>query len=120
MSRRKIIFNATSLKYRRQELRRRSTLAEKILWREVRDRKLGYKFIRQYSIEGYVMDFYCPEKRVGIELEGSIHNRPSTKTYDKYRKRYLEAYNIRLLRFNNVDVLSDIGNVLAQIDISLS
>lgn len=108
------------MKPRRQNLRARSTLAEKILWSRLSNNKLGYKFFRQYSVEGYVLDFYCPEKRLGIELEGKIHSRPQVKTYDEYRKKYLEAYDIKLLVIKNEEVLENIHNSLAKIAISLS
>jgi very-short-patch-repair endonuclease len=117
---RKFVFNVNGLKNRRQDLRSKSTLAEKVLWRNLRDKQLDFRFFRQYSVEGYVMDFYCPEKRVGIELEGQIHDLKQVDVYDRYRERHLETYNIKLLKFKNAEVLADIKKVLKQIAISLS
>jgi len=60
---------------RRRKLRGDSTESENILWSALRNNKLGVKFRRQYSVEGYVVDFYGPEKRLAIEIEGSIHDK---------------------------------------------
>ena len=108
------------MKLRRQKLRASSTLAERLMWTRLRNSQLGYKFFRQYSIEGYVIDFYCPKRRLGIELEGHIHDVVSVKAYDKYRKRYLEAYGIKLLIFTNEEIMANIKNVLNRLEVSLS
>src|SRR3990172_7927321 len=94
-------YNKTQLKYRRKQLRRDTTEAEKILWYKIRDKKLGVKFFRQYSLDGYVIDFYCPERRVAIEIDGGYHKLASSRTYDKYREKYISAFNIKIVRFNN-------------------
>lgn len=117
---RKIVFEAPWLKPRRQQLREKSTLAEEVLWRKIRNKKLGIKFIRQYSVEGYVIDFYCPEKRLGIELEGEIHELKDVQLYDNYRFKFIEAYNIKIIRFKNSQVLANINDVVKNIAISLS
>ena len=117
---RKLVFNIYPLKARRQDLRSKATQAEKILWERIRNNKLGHKFFRQYSIEGYVIDFYCPEKRLGIEVEGLIHVRSENKIYDKYRLGYLEAYNIRFMRIANEKIYREISNVVKGIKEVLS
>lgn len=108
MKSRNQIFNATLMKDRRKDLRVKSTLAEKILWVRLRRGGLKYKFFRQYSVTGYVLDFYCPEKRIGIELEGGIHNKPDVIKYDEHRKRYLEAFGINILIFKNEEIYSNV------------
>lgn len=117
---RKFIFNVYPLKLRRQSLRSKATQAEKILWERLRNNKLGFKFFRQYSIEGYVIDFYCPGKRVGIEVEGLVHAKPENKIYDKYRLRYLAAYNIKFMKIKNERIYAEIGNVISEISEVLS
>ncbi len=102
----KLIFNVPWLKFRRQDLRAKSTLSENILWNRLRNGRLGVKFFRQYSVEGYVVDFYCPEKRLAIEIEGSIHTLRNQITYDKYRKRYVNSYNISFIVFSNQDIFT--------------
>ena len=93
------VYHLTELRARRRDLRQKSTLAEKKLWEKLRNNKLGVKFHRQFSIKGYVVDFYCPKYRLAIELKGSIHNEPKVKKYDDYRKRYLESFWITILEF---------------------
>ena len=111
----RIVFNNPDLKLRRQKLRRDSTSSEKVLWNKIRDTKLGYRFLRQYSVEGYVLDFYCPEKRLGVEIDGGYHQKLNVKKYDSFRTRYLEAYNIKISRFWNSDIKNNIKEVLADV-----
>lgn len=116
---RKLVFNIHPLKPRRQLLREKSTQGEKILWERLRKEKLGFKFFRQYSVEGYVVDFYCPTKRLAIEIEGSVHNLPEVHKYDEYRYRYIKAYNIKILKFTNQELFLHIGHVLEAIKTEL-
>ena len=68
------VYNRTSEKARRQLLRRETPSAEEILWSKLRRRQmLGYKFRRQYSVENFVVDFYCPRARLAIEIDGDSH-----------------------------------------------
>ncbi len=106
-------YNVANLKPRRRQLRNRSTDSEKVLWAEIRNQKLGHRFVRQYSVEGYIMDFYCPKRRLGIELEGKIHLK--TKVYDYYREKYLNAFHIKILKFSNEEVFSNLNKVLETI-----
>lgn len=96
-------------------MRRKSTQAEKMLWERLRSNTLGVRFFRQYSIEGYVVDFYCPEKRLAIEIEGSIHTFAQQKNYDTYRKRLIEAYNIKFLMFTNLEIYTKSEDVMRRI-----
>jgi len=65
------------------------------------------------------MDFYCPEKRLSVEIEGSIHNLSSTQKYDKYREKYLQAFGIKILKFSNTEVFTKVGNVTSEIKSAL-
>lgn len=112
---RRFVFNNVNLKNRRQKLRRDSTDTEKILWYRIRNNKLGFKFFRQYSVEGYVLDFYCPEKKLAIEIDGGYHQKPDAKTYDLYRTKYIEAYGIKVIRFWNNDIETNLNKVLIDI-----
>lgn len=102
---------------RRKELRNNSTSQEKLLWKQLQGKKLGHKFIRQYSVDNYVVDFYCPKKQLAIELDGGIHAK--TTEYDKHRTSYLEAFSIKVIRFKNSEIDSDIQSVLNKIAFSL-
>ena len=73
IERKRQIFSASRMIYRRRDLRQKSTSAEEILWKELRRKNLGHKFKRQFSIDNYVIDFYCPDYKLAIELDGVIH-----------------------------------------------
>lgn len=108
-------FNHPALKNRRQNLRLKSTLAEKVLWERLRGSKIGYKFFRQYSIDAFVIDFYCPTHKLAIEIEGSIHSNPKVMNYDKFRYRYLTAFGIKFLKFSNQEIYEKVGEVVENI-----
>lgn len=106
-------FNAKGMMPRRKQLRKSATDPEQIIWEKIRNKKLGYKFFRQYSIEGYVVDFYCPKKRLAIEIDGKIHQ--FTKPYDNFKTKYLEGYGIKTVRFSNEVVNTKIEDVIKTI-----
>ena len=114
---RQLVFNAPLLKNRRKQLRNKATEAEKILWSCLKKNTLKHKFIRQYSIKGYVVDFYCPGKRLAIELDGEQH--VQNLEYDNYRTRYLKAFNIKVMRFWNWEVKKSLSEVLHRIELAL-
>jgi len=75
----------------------------------------GLKFRRQHSIGGFIVDFYCPEKRLAIELDGDVHEEKKQATYDKARQKTIEALGIKVLRFTNEDVIQNVEDVLKAI-----
>lgn len=99
-----------------RELRKSMTVAEEILWRHLRNGKLdGLKFRRQHPIDIFIADFYCPQKRLVIELDGGIHDNIDQKEYDEGRTFELEEKGYKLIRFKNEEVVNDIENVLFRI-----
>jgi len=97
-----------------RSLRKKMTRSEGLLWTYLNNRGMcGFKFRRQYPFHGFVIDFYCPEKRLGIELDGGIHK--CQKEYDKQRQQIIEREKVRLLRFENESVLQDMESVLRTI-----
>ena len=76
---------------------------------------LGYKFRRQYGVDQYVLDFYCPRLKLAIEVDGESHFMPGAEEQDKARQEYIEAYGIRFLRFMNPDVCENIDGVCQDI-----
>ena len=112
---RQFVYNKPALKPRRQQLRNQLTEAEKVLWIHLKHKKLGFWFKRQVSIYSYVVDFYCPQKRLVIELDGQIHKSPSQIKYDTFRDKYLKALNIKVLRFWNQEVITDPSRVIEKI-----
>ena len=71
----------------------------------------GHKFYRQYSVGRYILDFYCPEKRLAIEIDGSQHYEEDYKEYDRKRTEYLVKEDIKVLRFTNLDILQNMQKV---------
>lgn len=108
-------YNDQILKDRRRDLRKKQTEAEEIIWQRIRNKKLGFKFHRQFSVSPYILDFYCPKARLAIELDGSIHGTIDAKVYDKERTRFLKNLDIRVLRFKNQEVLEDSEKVIQEI-----
>ena len=90
-----------------RELRRDQTEAERTAWYLLRGRKLGAKFRRQSRIEGWVVDFYCFEHRLAIELDGGVHSQPGQMRKDAEKEDYLRTVGIRLLRIANGLVIQD-------------
>lgn len=109
------IHNLKILKDRRRELRKNLTPTEKILWLHLRNNRLGPKFKRQYSIGGYILDFYSPKHKLGVELDGEVHNNADAKEYDKVRDKYFVGQGFKVLRFKNSEVEDNLQNVLQKI-----
>lgn len=61
------------------------------------------------------MDFYCPEKRLAIEIDGGYHQQSEVQVYDKYRQRYLEAFDVKILRIRSEEVVTDMTLVIKKI-----
>ena len=93
-------------------LRRNQTDAEKKLWKILRNRQLsGFKFRRQFSVEKYVLDFYCPIYKIGIEADGGRHYEDKLKQRDEIRTKDLRATGVRILRFSDIDILTNTEGV---------
>jgi len=110
-----LIMNKTILKERRWGLRRKSTPAERFLWEYLRNKTLGYKIYRQFSIDNYIADFCCPKARLIIEVDGGIHNLPDIKEHDKIKTASFESRNYKVIRFTNQQVLEDVDSVIKEI-----
>ena len=92
------------------------TKAETFLWNEIRGRKiLGVKFRRQFSIGAYVVDFYSPEIKLVIEVDGLTHLTTEEIQYDEHRQREIETLNIKFIRFTNPEIYDDLYNVLEKL-----
>ena len=105
-----------NLKRHSGQLRRNMTDAERHLWAKIRMKQLkGYQFYRQKPIGDYIVDFFCPRAKLVIEIDGSCHLVGDTIEYDRVRDDYLSGLGLRVLRFTNTDVLTDIEGVLESI-----
>ena len=111
----KFIHNNKPLLARRKELRNNSTPQEIILWQQLKRSGLGYKFRRQHSIGSYIVDFYCPSKKIVVEVDGSQHGEADTKDYDQTRKEYLNNLGYTVIRFWNNEINTNLPGVLDKI-----
>ena len=98
---------------RARELRREMTPAEKLLWQEVRAKKLGVHFRRQQVIAGFIVDFYCHKADLVIEVDGDIHD--LQREEDARRESVLREMGLTLVRFRNEDVIKDLPAVVGRI-----
>ena len=100
----------------RRSLRRIVPEPEQRLWYFLRGKRLsGHKFKRQYSVGRYVVDFYCAEHHLAIEIDGDSHYTKEGEVYDKQRTEYLHACGIRIVRFTNDEVMKNINGVVQSI-----
>jgi very-short-patch-repair endonuclease len=98
---------------RAKELRREMTPAEKLLWQQIRANKLGVRFRRQQIIQGFIVDFYCHQAGLVIEVDGDIHD--LQKEEDERREKVLSALGLRVVRFRNDEVLRGLSAVVGKI-----
>jgi very-short-patch-repair endonuclease len=102
-----IHYNRKSEKENRRKLRKQMTFCEKIIWNHLREKQLGYRFLRQYSVDQYIIDFYCPKLKLALEIDGDIHEEPEHKAKDIGRQEYLEQFGIKFIRIKNEEFLGN-------------
>jgi very-short-patch-repair endonuclease len=106
---------------RAKTFRQNPTPAEAVLWQALRGRQVsGAKFRRQHSVGNFILDFWCPEHRLVIEVDGDSHDLPEIHEKDLERQCWMEAHQVRILRFRNEEVLFQIESVLLRINRALS
>ena len=111
----KILPYNPKLKILARKLRNNSTLSEVLLWNQIKNKKLAYKFQRQKIVDNYIIDFYCQELNLAIEVDGASHGNKEHK--DKKRQDELERFGIKFLRFKDSDVKKHRSEVVAAIQI---
>jgi very-short-patch-repair endonuclease len=99
----------------RRTLRKIQTPQEVILWSRLRNNQIGVKFRRQYPIGKYIVDFYCLEYKLVIEIDGSQHFEDNALTYDEERTKFLRIQGCAVLRFPNNEINANIDGVLMKI-----
>ena len=114
---RKIIPYNPNLVELARTLRNNMTLGEIALWIEIKGKKLGQKFSRQIPIDQYIVDFYCKDLQLAIEVDGSIHFKEGHEEKDKKRQARLESLGVHILRFSDTDVKNNLGFVLEEIKV---
>ncbi len=110
------IFNKPQSEKRRKYLLRNTTKAEKILWFKLRNSRLSnLRFRRQYSVYNYVIDFYCPQYRLAIEIIGDVHGYSRQIRSDLLKKKKIESLGIKILVYTNQKVIEETEGVLENI-----
>ncbi len=109
----KPVHNIKILFERRKELRNKSTPEEILLWLQLKNSQTGFKFRRQHSIGGYIADFYCPIKKLVVEIDGSQHLK--NKEYDEIRSTYFKGLGIKVIRFTNLEIATETQQVIKKI-----
>lgn len=107
------LYNKTKNKEKRRNLRKSQTKEELIFWAHVKDRRFhGYKFRRQYSIGNYIADFYCPELRLAVEIDGGQHYERENAAKDLTRTNFFNDLGIEVKRYTNVDIKTNLVGAL--------
>jgi very-short-patch-repair endonuclease len=102
-----------------REMRNKPTEAENILWQQLRNKQIsGFIFRRQFSIERFIVDFYCPRRRLVIEIDGLIHRYQQDE--DAVRQAFIEQQGFHLIRFSNDEVINNLEMVINQISEALT
>ncbi len=110
------IINMPTQKENARYLRKNMTSQERKVWDVIRNRQFyGYRFLRQYVIGVYIVDFICREKKLIIEIDGGQHNEPKNLEYDKQRSLYLESKGYRIIRFWNNEIDNNLTGVYQQL-----
>ena len=105
-----------TLRARARRLRSEQTDAERALWQRLRGKRLdGLKFRRQHVFGPWILDFYCPERRLAVELDGGQHNEAENRRRDEARTAFLEHRGVAVLRYSNLEALRETGAVLEDI-----
>jgi very-short-patch-repair endonuclease len=78
----------------------------------LKDKRLGYKFRRQHSVGGYILDFYCKEKKLVVEIDGEIHRTKENREYDDVRDKFFKELGYKVLRFPNKQVEENVKEVV--------
>ena len=109
-------FNRKEVESIRRDLRQNMPKAEVLLWQRLRSKQInGLRFRRQFSVGNYVLDFYCPSAKLGIELDGETHFTEDGIKHDEVRSRVISEHGIELVRFTNTDIYKNLEGVVTQI-----
>ena len=117
MKNKKLLYNPLLRAYARQ-LRNNGTLSEVLLWKEIKGRSLGVEFHRQVPIDEFIVDFFCHELMLAVEIDGNSHDYKYEK--DTLRQEKLEKLGIHFIRFADMDVKKDMPNVLRMLELKVA
>ena len=100
-------FNKKEMKERRRQLRKDMTYCEKLVWIYLRKKQMKERFLRQYSVDSFIIDFYSPKLKLAVEIDGDVHEEERQQEYDKNRQEYLEKFGITFIRIKNEELLGN-------------
>lgn len=106
------IFNQENHKDLRQKLRNNRSYSEKLLWMKIRNNQIGFKFRRQHGIGQYIVDFYCSEIKLIIEIDGATHSTDEELLQDDIRESFFRSLGLNVKRYYNKDVKKNMNSVL--------
>ena len=113
LTKRKILPYNPKLVSLAKKLRKNMTFSEVLLWQELKGKQmLGFDFDRQKPIDNYIVDFYCKELQLAIEIDGESHTQVKVANNDILRQERLESLGVRFLRFDDIDVKKEMNYVL--------
>jgi very-short-patch-repair endonuclease len=120
MATNKILPYNKNLKPLARELRKNMTKGEILLWQQIRKRQLGVQFHRQIPIDEYIVDFYCHELLLAIEVDGECHYRPGAYEEDKKREDRLKSLGVHIVRIHDSEVKKDMPNVIRTLEAKIA
>ena len=104
------------IKERARHMRQHPTVAEAILWQRLRHKRVGgFRFRRQHPIGRFIVDFYCAEKKLVVEVDGETHSQLGSEEYDSQRQLFLQHMGLKVLRFANEQVIGETDAVVEAI-----
>ncbi len=108
----KILPYNPTLKELARKLRKQGILSEVLLWKKIKNKSLGIEFHRQVPIDNYIVDFYCHELMLAIEIDGNSHDHSEVRINDMHRQETLEKLGVNFIRFSDIDVKKEMNQVI--------
>ena len=107
--------NRIELQIAAREMRKEPTQAERMPWGVLRGSRLGVRFRRQHPAGHFILDFWCPEAKLAVEVDGDVHDSDDRREKDAHRTALLDQYGYKVIRFRNDEVLHELPSVEARI-----
>ncbi len=107
------------LKELAQNLRQQGILSEVLLWKKIKNKNLGVEFHRQVPLDNYIVDFYCHELMLAIEIDGNSHDHSEVQVNDMLRQETLEKLGVSFIRFNDKDVKKNMNQVIYVLQVKI-
>lgn len=115
----KILPYNPELKQLARELRKNGTLSEVLLWDELKKKKLGFEFHRQVPIKNYIVDFFCHELMLAIEVDGSSHDSENQFKLDQTRQQEIEELGVTFIRIDDLEIKTNLDGVIRYLSVKL-